>query len=155
VRAPRAVGPLLRAMLPAGIAGPRHQGQLSLQPFLVDSAAYGGLVGPVTDAARFARMHLRDGELDGQRVLSSESAREMRQVCWAGKPFDHGLGWFRKQVDDPHRPEFVEHYGAGARFCNAMRLHPTEGVGMVVMANTTRPYDLDTLFETARLVGQP
>ena len=41
-----------------------------LRPFLVDGAAHGGLVGNVVDAARFARLHLRDGELDGVRVLS-------------------------------------------------------------------------------------
>ncbi len=150
VRAPRAADPVLRAVLPSGVVGPRQGGQLSLRPFLVDSAAYGGLVGPVTDAARFVRLHLRDGELDGRRVLSASSAREMRQVRWPGKPFDHGLGWFRKPVDDPDRPEFVEHYGAGAGFWNAMRLYPSAGLGMVVMANTTQPYDVDTLFETVR-----
>jgi CubicO group peptidase (beta-lactamase class C family) len=150
VRAPRVVDPLLRALLPAGVLGARHGRQVSLRQFLVDGAAYGGLVGPITDAARFARLHLRDGELDGQRVLAAESAQEMRQVRWPGKRFDHGLGWFRKPVSDPGRPEFVEHYGAGAGFWNAMRLYPSAGLGMVVMANTTQPYDIDTLFEAVR-----
>jgi CubicO group peptidase (beta-lactamase class C family) len=150
VRAPRVVDPVLRRVFPTGIAGPRHGDQLSLRPFLVNGAAYGGLVGSVADAARFARLHLRDGELDGARVLSVESARHMRQVRWPGKPFDHGLGWFRKPVDDPGRPQFVEHFGAGAGFWNAMRLYPTENLGMVVMANTTQPYDVDALFETVR-----
>ena len=149
-RVPRAVDPLLRALLPAGIVGSRCGTQLGLRPFLVNGAAYGGLVGPVTDAARFARLHLRDGELDGQRILSAASAREMRQVRWPGKPFDHGLGWFRKPVDDPGRPEFVEHYGAGVGFWNAMRLYPSLGLGVVVMANTTQPYDVDTVFEAIR-----
>ena len=152
MRAPRVVDPVLRRVLPAGIAGPRHGDQLSLRPFLVNGAAYGGLVGSVADAARFARLHLRDGELDGARVLSVESARQMRQIRWPGKRFDHGLGWFRKPVDDPARPEFVEHFGAGAGFWNAMRLYPTENLGMVVMANTTQPYDVDALFETVRHV---
>jgi CubicO group peptidase (beta-lactamase class C family) len=150
VRAPRLVDPLLRAVLPSGVVGPRHGGHVGLRPFLVDSAAYGGLVGPVTDAARFARLHLRDGEIDGIRVVSAEAAQRMRQVRWPGKPFDHGLGWFRKPVDDPGRPPYVEHYGAGAGFWNAMRLYPREGVGVVVMANTTQPYDVDALFETVR-----
>lgn len=150
VRAPRAADPLMRAVLPAGVVGKRHDRQLALRPFLVNGAAYGGLVGPVTDAARFARLHLRDGELDGRRVLSADSARQMREVRWPGKPFDHGLGWFRKPVDDPSRPELVEHYGAGAGFWNAMRLYPSEGLGMVVMANTTQTYDVNTLFETVR-----
>lgn len=140
-------------MLQSGVVGPRHGAQLSLRQFLVDGAAYGGLVGPVTDAARFVRLHLRDGELDGRRVLSASSLREMRDVRWPGKPFDHGLGWFRKPVGDPDRPEFVEHFGAGAGFWNAMRLYPATGLGMVVMANTTQPYDVDALFESIRQAG--
>ena len=150
VRAPRVADPLLRALLPGGVLGSRHGSQAALRPFLVDGAAYGGLVGPITDAARFARLHLRDGELDGRRVLAATSAREMRQVRWPGTRFDHGLGWFRKPVEDAGRPEFVEHYGAGAGFWNAMRLYPALGLGMVVMANTTQPYDVDLLFETIR-----
>jgi len=151
VRAPRLADPLLRALLPAGVVGPRHGAHLSLRRFLVNGAAYGGLVGPVTDTARFLRLHLRDGELDGRRVISPSSAREMRDVRWPGRPFDHGLGWFRKPVPDQDRPEWVEHYGAGAGFWNAMRLYPSVGLGMVVMANTTQPYDVDTLFETIRV----
>jgi CubicO group peptidase (beta-lactamase class C family) len=38
-------------------------------------------------------------------------------------------------------PSFVEHWGTGGGFCNAMRLYPDRGLGMVVLANTTRPYD--------------
>jgi CubicO group peptidase (beta-lactamase class C family) len=150
VRAPRLGDPFVRALLPSGVVGARHGAQLSLRPFLVDGAAYGGLVGPVSDAARLVRLHLRDGELDGRRVLSPSSAAQMRQVRWPGKRFDHGLGWFRSHVGDADRPEFVEHFGAGAGFWNAMRLYPAAGLGMIVMANTTQPYDVDTLFETIR-----
>jgi hypothetical protein len=35
----------------------------------------------------------------------------------------------------------VEHWGTGLGFWNAMRLYPGLGLGIVVMANTTRPYD--------------
>ena len=31
-----------------------------------------------------------------------------------------------------------------------MRLYPTENLGIVVMANTTQPYDVDALFEIVR-----
>jgi CubicO group peptidase (beta-lactamase class C family) len=147
--------PLLRAVLPTGIVGKRQGRQLALRRFLVESAAYGGLVGPVADVARFARLHLNDGEIDGTRVLSAASARAMRDVAWRGKPFDHGLGWFRKPTGDLDRPPYVEHYGAGAGFWNAMRLYPEQGLGMAVMANTTQPYDIDLLFETIRTGARP
>ena len=45
VRTPRVAVPLLRALLPSGIVGPRVQGHTALNPFLVNGAAYGGLVG--------------------------------------------------------------------------------------------------------------
>ena len=62
--------PLMRWLLPNGILGPPVDGYVSFDPFLVDGPAHGGLIGPVEDAARFLRMHLRDGELDGVRILS-------------------------------------------------------------------------------------
>jgi CubicO group peptidase (beta-lactamase class C family) len=148
VKAPRIATAAVKALLPHGVVDSRHGHHLALQPFLVDGAAYGGLVGDIADAARFVRLHLRDGELDGVRVLSPESAREMRRIVYPGPRFDHGLAWFRKPGWDARRPFHVEHYGTGAGYWNAMRLYPDLGVGMVVMANTTAPYDVDSLFET-------
>ncbi|WP_224049505.1 serine hydrolase domain-containing protein [Arthrobacter sp. NicSoilB4] len=144
IRAPRIADPLLRALLPRGVAGDRHGPYLSLNPFYVDGPAYGGLVGDVLDAARFLRLHLRDGEIDGTRVLSPESARRMRTIDQAGKPFDHGTGWFRRPTKTPQ--QWVEHFGAGAGFWNVMRLYPDRGLGVVVMSNSTRMYDFEPLF---------
>ena len=88
-------------------------------------ASYGGLVGHVADASRFLRMHLRDGELDGQRVLAAQTSRRMRVIDQPGKPFDHGIGWFRRPTSN--REHWVEHFGAGAGFWNVMRLYPDAG----------------------------
>jgi CubicO group peptidase (beta-lactamase class C family) len=60
VRAPRLADPLLRRLLPDGIAGDRHGGYLGLNPFAVDGPAYGGLIGDVLDGSQFLRMHLRE-----------------------------------------------------------------------------------------------
>jgi CubicO group peptidase (beta-lactamase class C family) len=149
VKSPRAAAPALRTFLPTGVVGRRQGRHLALEPFLVDGAAYGGLVGPVTDAARFARLHLRDGEIDGVRVLSESGARGMRDIQAPGRPFDHGVGWFRTP-GQPAGPTYVQHYGAGAGFWNALRLYPELGLGLVVMANTTAPYDVDGLFDALR-----
>lgn len=144
VKAPRIVDPLLRSLLPAGIAGARHGPYLSLNPFYVDGPAYGGLMGDVLDAGRFLRLHLRDGEIGGPWVLRPESARRMRTIDRAGKPFDHGTGWFRRPTTDPG--QWVEHFGAGAGFWNVMRLYPGLGLGIVVMSNSTRMYGFEPLF---------
>jgi CubicO group peptidase (beta-lactamase class C family) len=118
---------------------------MSLRPFRVAGAGYGGLIGTAADAARLLRLHLADGEIDGNRVLAPETARSMRQIRTPGTPFDLGLGWFRPAADRAATPAFVEHWGTGGGFWNAMRLYPDLGLGIVVMANTTRPYDHSTL----------
>jgi CubicO group peptidase (beta-lactamase class C family) len=145
VRAPRGTGPALRALLPKGIVGQRHGRYLGLRPFLIDGAGYGGLVGHVLDAARFLRLHLGDGQIDGQRILSAQTARAMRRIVAHGKPFDHATGWFRRPVADTTE-QYVEHFGAGAGFWNVMRLYPERNLGIVVMTNSTTSYRFDPLF---------
>ena len=58
---------------PVGDRPARRVDGSSLNRFLLDGQAYGGLIGTVTDAARFVQMHLRDGELDGVRVLDADA----------------------------------------------------------------------------------
>jgi len=144
VRLPRPLSPVLRTVLPAGIVGDRHGEHLALRPFRVAGAGYGGLIGSVTDAARLVRLHLADGTIDGARIVAPDTARAMRTITTPGRPFDLGLGWFRP-AGRQAQPAFVEHWGTGGGFWNAMRLYPDLGLGIVVMANTTRSYDHDAL----------
>ncbi|GAA3168969.1 serine hydrolase domain-containing protein [Blastococcus jejuensis] len=155
VRLPRPLDPLLRAALPRGVTGPRCGGFVALESFRVVGAGYGGLVGSVTDAARLARLHLGDGEIEGSRVLRPETAQRMRDIRTPGRPFDLGLGWFRQARDRGARPSFVEHWGTGGGFWNAMRIYPGLDLGIVVMANTTRPYDHHALMKALREVFRP
>src|SRR6478609_42489 len=148
-RLPRPLTPLARLALPPGIVGDRHGGQLALRPFTVVGAGYGGLIGDAPDAARLLRMHLADGIIDGQRILATDTARSMRVVRTPGKPFDLGLGWFRRPADRHARPAFVEHWGTGGGFWNAMRIYPALDLGVAVMANTTRSYQHDVLMRAA------
>jgi CubicO group peptidase (beta-lactamase class C family) len=141
-RLPRGATPLLRAALPRGIVGERAGRWVTFQPFLVNGAAYGGLVGPVTDAARLVTAHARGGELDGVRLLGAATVREMQVITVEGKPFDHGLGWFRRPTDRASAHAFVEHYGGGGGYHNLLRVYPDAGVGVVVMGNSTA-YDVD------------
>jgi CubicO group peptidase (beta-lactamase class C family) len=141
VRLPRGLAPALRMALPAGIVGGRSGHLVALRPFRVAGAGYGGLVGGVTDAARLLRLHLADGLVDGTRILRPGSARAMRDIRAPGRPFDLGLGWFCRPADRAAHPAFVEHWGTGGGFWNALRLYPDQGVGIAVMANTTRPYE--------------
>jgi CubicO group peptidase (beta-lactamase class C family) len=54
----------MRLLLPRWVIGEPAGRWISLRPFLVDGPAYGGLVGPADELARFLQLHLRDGELD-------------------------------------------------------------------------------------------
>ena len=108
------LGALMPVVIPGNILGPRHGRFRALQHFYVDGAAYGGLVGPVSDAARFLRAHLGDGELDGVRILSTDAARAMRTIVAHGRRIDVGMGWFRR--GKVRSADFVEHLGGGAGF---------------------------------------
>jgi CubicO group peptidase (beta-lactamase class C family) len=134
----------MRLLLPRWVVGPAAGRWVSFRRFLLDGAPYGGLVGPVDDAARFVQMHLRDGSVDGLRVLMPDSATAMRDIRVQGRRYDLGLGWFRPSNQRNADPPFVEHLGGGAGFFNVIRIYPTREVGIVVMGNATN-YDIDAV----------
>ena len=140
----RGFGPLVRAILPRGIVGARAGRWLMFRPFLVNGAPYGGLVGPVTDAACLLLAHANGGKVGGTRILSEGAVREMQTISLAGRPFDHGLGWFCPPKDRDRQPSFIEYYGGGGGYYNLLRLYPGAGVGVVVMGNSTS-YDVDAV----------
>ena len=144
-RVPRIVRPALKAALPGGIVGPQVGPYASFRPFLVDGPAYGGLVGTAADAAKLAATHAAT-VTDPHPVLAQDDIEQMRTITASGKRFDHGIGWFRQPADATRVPGFVEHYGTGGGFWNAMRIYPQDRLAMVAMANTTAKWDIDRLF---------
>ncbi len=138
----------MRVFPPRWVVGKAAGKWVALEPFLLNGQPYGGLVGSLEDAARFLRMHLNDGELDGVRVLTPASARSMREITLRGKRYDLGLGWFRPADQRDASPAFIEHLGGGAGFFNVIRVYPSEGVGVAIMGNATS-YDIDGMARTA------
>lgn len=145
VRLHRALVPTLRWALPDGLVGGRVAGHTALRPFLVSGAAYGGLVGAVTDAALLAAAHVAS-QSDDHPVLDHGEIETMHTIGASGKRFDHGIGWFRRPADSGRTPAFVEHYGTGVGYWNAMRIYPDARLAMVAMTNTTFKWDFDHLF---------
>ena len=135
---------LMRLLFPRWVVGETIGRWIALRPFLVDGAPYGGLIGPIGDTARFLRMHLRDGELDGVRLLTASATTAMREITKLGKCFDLGLGWFCPSRARAAEPPFIEHLGGGVGFWNVMRIYPTRRIGVVVMGNATR-YNIDAV----------
>lgn len=139
-----ALSTLLPLLIPRTIIGDRDDRFVALHHFYVDGAAYGGLVGPATDAIRFARAHLGGGELDGVRILSEQSCRAMQMIVARGRKLEVGLGWFRR--DAAPGADFVEHLGGGAGFWSCLRIFPTRDRAVVVMGNATT-YDHDAVVD--------
>ena len=128
---------LLPFLLPRGIVGETVGRYVAFRRFNVDGAAYGGLIGPVDDAARFVRLHLNAGVVDGQRLLSAEAIGAMQRITATGPKLDVGLGWFREHSDRTPGPRYLEHLGGGAGFWNDMRIYPDQHLGVVIMGNAT------------------
>lgn len=145
VRMPAAFRPILRRFLPTELVGPRVDGHTQLHPFLINGAAYGGLIGTVTDAATLAAAHAA-ASTDVTSLLPYADIDRMRTITAPGKPFDHGTGWFRKPADSERSPAFVEHYGTGGGYWNAMRIYPQRRLAIVAMTNTTAAWDVERLF---------
>jgi CubicO group peptidase (beta-lactamase class C family) len=143
----------MRWLLPRWVIGAPVGRWVGFNRFALDGQAYGGLIGSVTDAARFLQMHLLDGEFEGTRILEPDSARAMRDIRLRGRRFDLGLGWFRPAHARDADPPFVEHLGGGAGFFNVIRIYPSRGVGIAVMGNATK-YDIEAVAALALSAGQ-
>jgi CubicO group peptidase (beta-lactamase class C family) len=146
VRMPRLAEPALKAILPSGIAGPRVEGYMSLRPFLVEGAAYGGLIGPACDAVKLAAAHLPTAPNGTFSCGPLGDLSDMTRIRHKGHPFDHGTGWFRKPGDAHRIPAFVEHYGTGGGFWNVMRIYPSLDIAAVAMTNATSRWPFDDFF---------
>ncbi len=129
--------PLARLLIPSWVIGPVAGRWRTFNPFYLDGSAYGGLVGPVRDAALLAAAHLGGGAVKGGRILSPESTAVMQRIAVRGKKFDLGLGWFRRHRDSEHGLTHVEHLGGGAGYGTVMRLYPEQGAGLVAMTNVS------------------
>jgi CubicO group peptidase (beta-lactamase class C family) len=129
--------PLFRRMLPEGITAGNQGRFLSFHPFCVDGAAYGGLIGPVRDAARFMSAHLNRGDANGVQILSAKSVTDMQTITCDGRKLAVGLGWFRRHSDRRSDERYLEHLGGGGGFFNMMRIYPDRGLGVSVMGNAS------------------
>ena len=129
--------PLLRLLLPPGILAAPVGRFVAFHRFLVHGSSYGGLIGPVDEAARFLHAHLAASGGRDNALLSPAAAAQMQRVAQPGKGRDFGLAWFRPHAQRDASPPFIEHLGGGAGFRTDMRLYPTLNLGMVVMGNAT------------------
>ena len=75
-------------------------------------AGHAGLFSTAADLARFARMVLQGGELDGVRVLSAQAVARMTAVATPLEvPERRSLGW---DIDSPYSRARGQHYPLGS-----------------------------------------
>jgi D-alanyl-D-alanine carboxypeptidase len=127
--------PLLPTLLNPGALIRERAGKLLwLNRFSIEATPSTGLIGSAPDVARFMRMVLNQGTLDGEAVLSPDSVSLLTETA----PIDgRGLGWF---VVESNGERYLEHMGGGAGFATTMRIYPEAGLGIAILANGT---DLD------------
>lgn len=107
----------------------------------------GSMFSSVHDMAQWVRMHLNEGEFEGQRILSPEVIAEMhsRQVnigigsstrsMFPDRTYAYyGLGW---RLHDYAGYDVVQHTGTVNFMRTQVGMIPSEGIGVVVLSNFT------------------
>lgn len=118
----------------------RAKGPEIARPFTLPRhiAAAGGVISCASDMLRFAQMHVNDGELDGERILSAAAAQEMRKFIIptdaSGTTFGHsyGVGWARWEFDNTL---VVGHGGSISGFRAQLWLAPEKQWALIVLTN--------------------
>ncbi|HEY8427818.1 MAG TPA: serine hydrolase [Sandaracinaceae bacterium] len=92
-------------------------------------AGNAGLFSTADDLARFARMLLRGGELDGARVFSAETVRAIRS-----EEGERGLGW-----DRGHPTLSPAAFGHGGFTGTSLWIDPDEDLFVLLLSNRVHP----------------
>jgi CubicO group peptidase (beta-lactamase class C family) len=104
-------------------------------PYTFDHPGASAVWSSASDLARFVLMHLNDGELDGVRVLSAASAREMRtRTSRRPDGSGTGVGWGVGTYFG--RPAF-SHGGGMPGVATMVRAFPEDQAATIVLANTS------------------
>jgi CubicO group peptidase (beta-lactamase class C family) len=86
----------------------------------------------VRSLARFLRMFVRGGELDGERLLEPGTVREMRRSQVPEEVRGQGLIWY---VLHRHGERYWGHDGGDSGVATQMFFRPTDGIGVITLAN--------------------
>ena len=94
----------------------------------------GGISSTVGDLLRFAALHIGDGELDDQRLLTDASTRAMRETRTAAPNIDiaYGIGWALRDVDGV---QVVGHGGSTRGFQASLLVVPARRFALALLTN--------------------
>ena len=103
--------------------------------------AAGGVAASITDLGRWLRLNLAQGTIDGVRIVSPQSVREMQTVAAAriverpllGRRFTGwGLAW---SISEQGGQRVLDHAGGFQGAATSITLLPDLGLGIAVVAN--------------------
>lgn len=120
----------------------------------------GGLCATIDDAARWLRVNMANGVLDGKRVFSEEVMREVHapQINLKRKfgqidRYAYALGWYHGRYEGNL---LMHHFGSFPGAWAHISWMPAHGIGVVVVANAETPLpDAVAMFAYDTLLGQP
>jgi CubicO group peptidase (beta-lactamase class C family) len=105
--------------------------------------AAGGMGSTASDLARWMRLNLGGGAIDGKRILSEKLTRQMQQRHATMEPRGtpvpelfhdgYGLGW---QTGSYKGKRFIQHGGGYVGTAALITLFPEENLGVAVLVNT-------------------
>lgn len=119
---------------------PTYNGTAAAGPFINDevNSPAGGVSSTITDMARYARLQVNDGSIDGNQVISADALREthrpqnIRAYSSAGLTA-YDMGWDTIMENGHYR---VEHGGdLSSGVSTFIVLYPDEKMGIVVLTN--------------------
>ncbi len=101
-----------------------------------------GLFGTADDLARYAQMLLSVGELDGRRVLTASTIRQMTSEQTGTLEANRGLGWALYPVESrDSSDQNWSGFGHTGYTGTAIRIYPKAGVYVIVLTNRVHPDD--------------
>lgn len=103
-------------------------------PYEFDHPGASAVWSSANDMARFARMHMRGGELDGTRILSESATKAMQVPTGEREPGEaSGIGWF---VNTEKGRRCISHSGGMPGVSTLLRIFPDDGVATIVLINS-------------------
>ena len=103
--------------------------------FLHHFGPAGGLSASADSMARFMMAHLANGELDGQRILQPQSAREMRRQLFSADQNMPGVTYGFWEMPGTNTP-VIGHGGDTIYFHSQLILLPERNIGIFISYNT-------------------
>jgi CubicO group peptidase (beta-lactamase class C family) len=126
------IGAMLELMRDAQRVRVREGGWIRYEPFYLDGAPYGALVGNVAGWAPLLTAIVRRAE----SLLPFEWYERFfaPQPLASGRPSGHALAWFTGRI---RNHDYLCHAGGGPGYGSEVRIYPALGAASAVVSNTT------------------